>query len=315
MKKLWKGPLGLLMQKHLDLRKSVGRVSKANAYNLYHLNLFLNRQYPNLKTLNRIAILDFLREKENLSIAGRRNYIIHIRQFCLYLNQRGIRCYVPDKTLMPKYRYRPRYTPLSEKDLNFFMQAARQIRANRMFIGETYAVMLGLLWCTGMRRREIVRLTHADVDLKQGVLFIRETKFQKDRIIPLSPSVTKALKKYEELKITEGYSIAEKSSFFVNLLGKAVPGHSLSTVFNRIVVRMKITDKNGKRPSLHNLRHNFATQTMARFMKDPETFPVSASMARLSTYLGHASIMHTQYYLHPDFNLMQGALENFGFPK
>lgn len=315
MKKVWKGPLGILMKKHLELRESVGRVGEANGYNLYHFNLFLNRQYPNLTTLNRVVILDFLRGKENLSTGGRRNYIIHIRQFCLYLNQRGTKCYVPDKTLMPKYRYRPRYTPLSESDLKLFMQAARVIRVNRPFIGETYATMLGLLWCTGMRRREIIRLTHVDVDLKQGVLFIRQTKFQKDRIIPLSSSVTKALKQYEELKTAEGYSVAQKSHFFVNILGNAMPGHSLSTVFNRIVKRMEIQGENGKRPSLHNLRHNFATQTMARFIKDPKTFPVSASMARLSTYLGHVSIMHTQYYLHPDFNLMQGALEKFEFSK
>ena len=315
MNKTWHGDLGLLMEKHLQLRSAVGRVGEANASNLYQFNLFLNQQYPNLKTLNRIVILDFLRGKENLSNGGRRNYIINIRQFCIYLNQRGIKCYVPDKTLMPKYRYRPRYSPLSESDLILFMQAARLIRANRPFIGESYATMLGLLWCTGMRRREIVRLTHTDVDLKQGILFVRETKFQKDRIIPLGPSVIKALENYEKLKMTEGHSVAGKSPFFTNLVGKAMPGHSVSTAFNRIIKKMGVTDENGKYPCLHNLRHNFATQTMARFMKDPQTFPVSASMARLSTYLGHVSIFHTQYYLHPDFNLMQGALEKFGFSK
>ncbi|HWU41968.1 MAG TPA: hypothetical protein VN132_00980, partial [Bdellovibrio sp.] len=95
--------------------------------------------------------------------------------------------------------------------------------------------------------------------------------------------------------------------------GRQMPGHSLSTVFNRIVDRMQITSSDGRRPRIHDFRHNFATQTMARFFRDPERFPISPSMARLSTYLGHTSIFYTQYYLHPDFNLMQEAAEKFGF--
>lgn len=310
---MWEGYLGELMKQHLKLRAAVGRVGEADASSLYGLNKFLLRRYPKIKTLSRIIILDYLRTKKTLNVAGRRNSVIHIRQFCKFLNQRGIRCYVPDKTLMPKYVYTPRYCALTEDDVQIFMQVARAIRANQPFIGETYATMLALLWCTGMRRREIVRLTHADVDLEQGVLFIRQTKFFKDRIVPLSKSVIAALRKHQQLKSTEGRSTAQKATFFTNLEGTQMPGHSLSTVFNRIVKRMQLLSAEGKRPALHDFRHNFATQTMARFLRNPDEFPTSASMARLSTYLGHTSIFYTQYYLHPDFDLMQDAADKFGF--
>jgi len=92
-------------------------------------------------------------------------------------------------------------------------------------------------------------------------------------------------------------------------------GHSVSTALNRIVDRLEIRSTEGRRPRIHDFRHNFATQTMARFFREPETFPASPSMARLSTYLGHTSIFYTQYYLHPDFNLMQEASEKFGFSE
>jgi integrase len=193
------------------------------------------------------------------------------------------------------------------------MKEARLVRANRPFIGETYATMLALLWCTGMRRREIVGLRHEDVDLGQGVLMIRQTKFFKDRLIPLGPSVVRALENYHRLKEKRGDRISGKASFFVTLAGKPMPGHSLSTAFNRIVRRLGIKNAEGRRAAVHDFRHNFATQTMARFFREPEKFPASPSMARLATYLGHTSIFYTQYYLHPDFNLMQEAATKFGW--
>lgn len=312
MTKVWHGPLGHLMEKHLALRAAVGRLNRADESTLHNFNEFLRRKYPASRTLSRIVILDYLRTKKNLKIAGRRNAVIHIRQFCKFLIQRGTACYLPDRTLMPKYVYRPRYCPIVIADVQTVMTEARTIRLNRPFIGETYATMFGLLWCTGLRRREIVRLNHEDVDLDAGLLFIRQTKFYKDRVVPLEATVVKALRQYKIKKQAQGYSTAQRSTFFVNLNGTAMPGHSLSTAFNRIVKRMGMKSAEGKPPALHDFRHNFATQTMARIYRDPETFPVSASMARLSTYLGHTSIFYTQYYLHPDFNLMQEAAEKFG---
>lgn len=299
------------MEKHLQLRAAVGRVGGADESCLYGFNDFLLRRYPKNKTLNRVVILDYLRSQKNLKISGRRNKVIYIRQFCRFLNQRGIKCYVPDRTLMPKYQYRPRYCPLSELNIRDFMREAREVRGDKPFIGETYAVMLGILWCTGLRRREIVRFTHADVDFDQGLLLVRQTKFAKDRIVPIGHSVLVALKRYQALKEAQGYQVGRRSPFFVNLQGGAMPGHSLSTMFNRIVKRMGIKSSEGRHPALHDLRHNFATQTMGRIYRDPEKFPVSPSLARLSTYLGHVSLFHTQYYLHPDFNLMQEAAEKF----
>lgn len=311
--KKWRGYLGVLMERHLQLRAAVGRVGGADESCLYNLNLFLAGRYPKLKTLSRVVILDYLRSKKNLSIGGRRNQVIHIRQFCRFLIGRGIACYLPDKTLLPKYEYRPRYCPLNEDDVKLIMQASRKVRANRPFIGETYASVLGLLWCTGMRRREVVRLTHADVDLERGVLLVRQTKFFKDRFIPLGPSVVRALKNYLTLKEANGYRTTSRSPFFVTLEGIAMPGHSLSTMFNRIVNEMGIKNSEGRRARIHDFRHNFATQTMARIYREPERFPTEPSMARLATYLGHTSIFYTQYYLHPDFNLMQEASAKFGW--
>ena len=313
MERRWRGRLGKLMEKHLALRAAVGRVSQADESCLYGLNNFLWKKYPRLETLSRVVILEYLESKKKLSVAGRRNAVIHIRQFCRFLIGRGTKCYLPDRTLTPKYEYRPRYCPLNEDDVRSILTEARRARSNQPFIGQTYAVMFALLWCTGMRRREIVRLTHEDVDLAQGVLMIRQTKFFKDRLIPLGPSVVRALKNYQRMKEERGDKVGLKAPFFVTLAGQAMPGHSLSTSFNRVVRRLGIKNAEGRWAALHDFRHNFATQTMARIHREPEKFPATTSMARLATYLGHTSIFYTQYYLHPDFNLMQEASTKFGW--
>ena len=303
------------MDNHLKLREAVGRVGEADGYNLYAFNNFILEKYPQIRTVTRMAVLDFLRSKPNLSVGGRRNCVIHIRQFCRYLIQRGIASYVPDKTLTPKYQYKPRYCPISEDDFSRILIETKSDKASSSFMGETYATIFSLLWCTGMRRREVLHLTCDDVDFRKGVLLIRQTKFKKDRIIPLNDSVTEGLKQYAALKkrsVVDGSTSA--SPFFAGPNGKPIPGYMLTHLFRRVVKRLNIKNAEGRGATVHDFRHNFATKNMAEILRNPSRHPVSTAMATLSTYMGHVDLFYTQYYLHPDFNLMQDALEKFESP-
>src|SRR5690348_16634464 len=117
MKKLnykWKGILGALIIKHIELRRALGAVYKANEQVLYRFHQYLNRQFPGCIKITRQMIKSYLDSKPALSPWGRRNTLIYIRQFCRFLNQRGKACYIPDKTLIPKLRYEVRYYPLTQ---------------------------------------------------------------------------------------------------------------------------------------------------------------------------------------------------------
>jgi integrase/recombinase XerD len=308
----WTGKTADLMQKHLALRAAMGKVSQSDKYVLLQLNGFLTRNYPKIKIPNRIAILDFLNSKKKLTLSGRRNYVIHIRQFCLFLNRRGIPCYVPDKTLVPKVRYKPRYFPLSVEQVRTFMSQARMFEKKHpttAIVGETYAAVIGLLWCTGMRRKEVVNLNHSDVDLKEGTLLVRQTKFRKTRLVVLDKSVVESLKSYFNMKQKNGFRTEENDPVFTNYAGERIVGHSLQTMFNRLVRRNVHQDEKGRYPCLHDLRHNFITRALNRFYTDPDRFPPQSYLPTLATYVGHVDMIHSQYYLHPDFNLLQKASE------
>lgn len=315
-KQKWRGHLGKLMERHLELRSAVGRVIATEAICLHQLNQFILKKYPSYKTIERMVLLDYLHSIKHHALSGRKAQVSYIRQFCRFLIGRGVKCYVPDKTLLPKYEYRPRYCPLTEVDIKRVMQKSREVKTLPSFMREAYACVFGLLWCTGMRRREVENLKHEDVDLDRGILLIRQTKFFKDRFVPLGPSVVAALKKYVARKNRNGYPTNPKAAFFVNRHGGAMSGSSISHFFNKIVKQLELKSRDGRSARVHDFRHNFASQTMARIYREPEKFAASPMMARLATYLGHVSIYQTQYYLHPDFNLMQEAASSkFGWSK
>lgn len=311
MVRQWYGNVGKLMQDHLALRVSMGIVGNAETVVLHQFNCFLHKQYPKLKIPNRYSILHFLDTKKDLTAWGRRNAVIHIRQFCRFLNQRGISCYVPDKTLTPKLTYKPRYFPLHIDDVRALVKGMRIIRANKPFVGLTYSTMVGLLWCTGMRRKEVINLNHGDINLKERTILIRESKFRKTRMIPIDKSVVKILEKYLEQKKKLKYAIGPNVPFFVNLTGTRVRGGNLQHAFKRVIKRIGLVNKDGSHPVLHDLRHNFATQTLRRLYSDGERWPSQTVLNVLATYLGHTNMVYSQYYLHPDFDLLLKASQKF----
>lgn len=307
MKRVWHGSIGHLMQEHLELRESIGKVSNADLIFLHQFNCYLHRHHPKLKTPNRYVILRFIGSKNNLNPWGRRNVIIAIRQFCRFLNQRGISCYTPDRTMTPKLRYKPRFFALTEKDVRRLMDGARTVRKNRPFVGETYAMLIGLLWCTGMRRKEVIGLNHSDVDLKARTILIRMTKFRKTRMIPIDRSVARVLERYCAMKKKLRYLTSPDQPFFMGLSGNRVRGPNLNHMFRRFVRKLGLISQDGQCPVLHDLRHNFATRALNRFYSDTEALPPQSYLPTLATYLGHTDMTYSQYYLHPDLDLLMRA--------
>ena len=85
--------------------------------------------------------------------------------------------------------------------------------------GATYERLFGLIASTGLRVSEAVHLLDADVDLKLGVLTVRQTKFAKSRQVPLHPSTVEALKQYRQQRNGQ-VVVTEETPFFISTRGK-----------------------------------------------------------------------------------------------
>ena len=159
----------------------------------------------------------------------------------------------------------------------------------------TYHTLLGLLAVSGMRIGEALRLDRDDVDLGAGVLTIRLTKFNKSRQLPMHPSTTAALARYDRQR-DELCPQPNAPSFFVSTRSNRLDKSGAQSVFRVLRRRAGIERPRGSpQPRLHDIRHAFAVQTLLDWHRSG--VDVQARMLWLSTYLGHVEPSDTYRYL------------------
>lgn len=146
-----------------------------------------------------------------------------------------------------------------------------------------------------MRVGETVRLDRDDVDLDQGLLTIRNTKFGRSRQIPLHPTSVDALAAYAHRR-EERRPRPKCPSFFTSSIGTRLLRDNVSTVFPRLVRDAGLTSLHRTRPPrLHDVRHSFAVRCVIRWYRDG--VDVEQRLPVLSTYLGHVAPSTTYWYL------------------
>jgi integrase len=159
----------------------------------------------------------------------------------------------------------------------------------------TYHCLFGLLAATGLRLGEALNLRTEDLDWSEGMLTIRGAKFGKSRLVPLHASTCKVLADYAKRRDRafpgrlEGYFLVNKNG---NRLDKGEVHRTFYALSRQIGLRAVGASRG---PRLHDFRHRFAVQTLLRWYRtgdDPERrLPI------LSTYLGHAHVTDTYWYL------------------
>jgi integrase/recombinase XerD len=174
----------------------------------------------------------------------------------------------------------------------------------------TLRAMLLLLYGTGLRRGEALRLSVADVDLANALLTIRDTKFFKSRLVPISADLTRVLSDYARWRAATHPS-AEATLFFVGRRDKPLHHWKLQDAFERLreYAGVRRTDGGRYQPRLHDLRHTFAVHRLTEWYR--QGADVQRLVYHLSVYLGHARLDHTQAYLTMTPELLQQAGARF----
>ena len=156
---------------------------------------------------------------------------------------------------------------------------------------ELYETMFGLIAATGIRVGEALRLCIHDLS-PDGILHIRNTKFAKSRLVPLHPTVLEALNRYIVLRRRIN---TRNPHLFLG--GDAKPLHvsCVRQTFGVLLRRAGIAPGRAHRPRIHDLRHTFATRVLRQCDEKPDE--VARNFVALSTYLGHADVAATYWYL------------------
>lgn len=139
-------------------------------------------------------------------------------------------------------------------------------------------VVLALIYSAGLRGQKVINLKIPDVDFERMTIHIRQSKYKKDRVVPLSPAMAKGLKKYIK---------AENPHIW--LFNGKLPGSKYSTRGLSWVMRENLKKTSIKKEvNLHSLRHSYATHLLEEGL----------NIVTLKELLGHAEITTTMIYLH-----------------
>ena len=153
-------------------------------------------------------------------------------------------------------------------------------------------------YTTGLRRGELLRLTLADCEPESGVLRVRESKFHKSRILPLSLDAHGELRAYLQKRLAPAFSKDPVTPLLINTEGGLRPytGTGISDGIHALFKVAGVEDSEGRRPRIHDLRHSFAVGALIRWYLDGAD--VQSNLPKLALYMGHVSIVSTAYYLH-----------------
>jgi integrase/recombinase XerD len=174
-----------------------------------------------------------------------------------------------------------------------------------------YRTLILLLYGTGLRIGEALRLTLRDVDIVERMITVRNTKFFKTRLVPIGPELTQELaahlKRRRQLRLPAG----EDSALFTTRTGKAWPYQHVITLFQRVRRAAGIDCPAGelRPPRLHDLRHTAAVHRVLAWYRAGKD--VQRLLPQLATYLGHVDIKSTQRYLRMTPELLQEAGQRF----
>lgn len=176
---------------------------------------------------------------------------------------------------------------------------------------QTLYTMILLAYCAGLRRSEIARLDLGDVDLRSGTITIRETKFYKTRILPLSGSVLVELRAYLDARRLVGAPQDPQSGLFWqdHFKDRYAPV-VVTTMITNVMRRAGFKPPSGRTgPRVHDLRHSMVVNRILQWYRigiNPQD-----RLHFLSTYLGHRDINSTLVYITVTQDLLQEASERF----
>lgn len=216
---------------------------------------------------------------------------------------------VPPARLLSVNRQRKQPHVFTTSQITALMAAAGRLTPvypNRPLV---YATLVGLLACTGMRISEAIGLTLADIDLDEGLIVVRHTKFGKSRLVPLHPTALSAVRVYMRQRDPKNRA-GTSESMLAGANGRALPYTTVLHTFRRLVRQLGF-QSNGTLTQIriHDLRHSFACERLNQWYR--QGVDVEHAIASLSTYLGHGKVTDTYWYLTGTGELLATVAERF----
>lgn len=233
-----------------------------------------------------------------------------LRQLCLYRRRRDPSGYVPEHALAP-VKVSVFLPYIFNHDEVRRILAAASSHEGRFIWAPMLRALILVLYCTGLRLGEAVRLRTSDVDLERGALTIQHSK-GRSRIVAIRPDLVAELRGYaaERQRLVRRRRRSDPEVFFVRRDASPLTVASASDAIRRLLRELGIKPARGRtgaRP--YEFRHAFAVHRLTAWASDG--VDIHAKLPLLSAYLGHQSLIGTEVYLKATPQLLELASSRF----
>lgn len=293
------------IESYIALQHSLGYEFRKQAASLYAFLRYVRATHAR-GPLSQALSLDFVMASD-LTPNGKAIRYAVIRRFAEYHAAFDPRTEPLDGRALPRSRAIPPPRILSEEELRSLMTASQRISIGQPLRGRTLATVIGLLASTGLRSGEALRLDHSDVDLTNGILQIRKTKFRKDRLVPVHASTVTALQNYVYHRDLT-FPTPKTPAFFISARGTRLSKSGLYYAFGQACALAGLNAHAAKPLRPHDLRHRFAVTRLAEWHR--QKVDVQSMLPLMATYLGHARYSDTAYYVSAAPELLNLAAAN-----
>ena len=305
--------LGELIAGYIEEKRAVGYKYIKGPSLLKHLDTLTVKEHLVEEKLPKELVLLWTKKRPNETDSNRNIRISIVRGFAKYMVRLGYEAYIFPAAAVTIDRYS--YVPyiFSEKQLkNIFTicdsYPVSHVSPNRHLI---LPVLFRMLYGCGLRISEALNLKLNEVNLKEGTLFIRDTKFGKERIVPMAETLTERCRQYAG----KVYNFATSNPFFFpSPYGGRYSEGTIYKLFREILWQAGISHS-GKGPRLQDIRHTFSVHCLKKWVLNKED--LLSLLPYLSAYLGHVDLRGTQHYLRLTADLYPQIIasveQNFSF--
>lgn len=298
------------LARYLTVRRALGTRLQEPAMTLGYFVDFLDLQGSKFITTD--LALRWACQPKHVQRATWARRLTMVRQFAAWLSAFDPRTEVPPKRLLNARHRRSKPYIYTEQEIEHLMTEAALLPSPMGLRALNYVTLIGLLAVTGIRPGEVVALNLSDVDLKNGILVIRQTKFGKSRFVPIDDSTCSVLSDYANRR-NKLYTRLQTNSFFVSERGTRLSLGSVRRTFAKVSCTVGLrTAKDGRRigrgPRLQDFRHTFATRRIIKWYQ--AGLDVNRELPKLTSYLGHSNVSHTYWYIEAVPELLQLATEH-----
>jgi integrase len=303
--------LAVEAQEFLRFRRAMGTAYRRGEFVLNGFVRFIKQRWGD----HGEVMLDDAITQWCTRIAGRKAVTVAnefgvIRQLCLYRRRRDPSGYVPEHALAPVKESIFFPYIFSHEEVSQILAAATSHRGRFIWASMLRTLIL-VLYCTGLRLGEAVRLGTADIDLVHGTLTIQRSK-GRSRIVAIRADLVAELRCYaaERERLVGAHRGTDPAGFFLRLDASPLTIASASVAIRCLLRNLGIKPPGGRvgaRP--YEFRHAFAVHRLTAWANAGAD--IHAKLPLLSAYLGHQNIIGTEVYLKATPHLLNLASGRF----